>query len=100
MKDLTNADKILLLEVYQKYNLYHPLTCCDHVNMFPKEYQNKVMLECPKCGRIQEEYPDAIGMLLFTLEIMDTDPITQTIMKTNLDESEIEELRALASRFK
>ena len=72
MDHLSNEDKVQLLNLYQTCGLFHPLTCCNHVSMKPKEITSDidsfVTMVCPVCYDVDDIAVNvAIDMVLICL---------------------------------
>lgn len=48
-KLIFTEDQAKSINEYQESNCFHPLTCCNHVNMVATTQG----LICPECGRVQ-----------------------------------------------
>lgn len=87
---LTIEEQFKALKMYQKCGIFHPLTCCKHVTMIPEIQKDQVVLVCPDCGRIQEQYPHVLELLFATMKTMKTSNLQRYIVEINIEPEERE----------
>lgn len=63
MTKRSNADIIRVVTKWQESGYFHELTCrvdSRHAALVAVERHGKVVLDCPTCGAVQDEIPEAV----------------------------------------